>query len=876
MRLTPKQSKKIRDVLLGSSSESGIPVGLILIGVAIVLIDWIIELIFQDCEISIYGIMQIHYRNISIIFVDLIPVFMGVGGYYLERLFKQIDQRYTAEIKTKNDLIEKNIEIAQNIGENNIKITEADIDENDILSKSLIQMRDNLMKKTQKETEQNWIAAGKDIVSDILRLHNDIEVLAYQTLVALIKYIKVIQGAFYVYEDESNTLINKATYAYNRQKYINQRFKIGEGLLGQAAFEMSTIYLKEIPDNYVTITSGLLKDQKPNSIVIIPLITDDKLQGIMEFASFDSDFPPLTIRFLEELSDIIARTIFNLKVNFRTEQLLKDAQIMTKELRENEEKLRQSAVDMKITQEQLEITNAKLEIQIQAVEDSQRKMHSLLENASEVISIYDENLKLMYVSPSVTRIYGFTPKDMTDGKDIDRLTYKGAKEVERMFRELLKNPKEPQAIQYTFLKKDGKKIYVETIGRNLLQDSSIQGIVVNSQDITERKRAEKEERMKSKMQSLSENSVDMIMRMNIQGNIFYANPMVKTITQLDPKDIVGRNLSEIDLNVLMKEFFISTLTEVAKKGEKQNYNTVFPTGYGERIMQVNAIPEYSEYHELETILVVAHDITEQKKIENEIKEKNKNITESINYAERIQKSLLPDIKNVQKYLPKSFVFYHPRDVVSGDFPWFFVKDDIFFIAAVDCTGHGVPGALLSFVGYFLLNSEADHGTNLTAGQILDNFHQGVRKALKQDTKGANARDGMDIAFCKIDMVNKKLEYAGAHRPLYLLRKNSTFEEFRGDKKPIGGIPLSQIEDKFSNYEIYIEEGDRIFFFSDGLPDQFGGPKEQKYQTKRIKEIIINNKHFSMEQYADFFQDDFYEWKGNYKQIDDVLLIGIEF
>ena len=639
---------------------------------------------------------------------------------------------------------------------------------------------------------------------------------------------------------------------------------------------MSTIYLKEIPEDYVTITSGLLKDQKPNSILIVPLITDEKLQGVIEFASLNNDFSPLTIRFLEELSDIIARTLFNLKVNSKTEQLLHDAQKMTEELRENEEELRQNAEEMRATHEELERTNTKLEQQIQAVENSQKKIHSLLENASEVISIYDEGLHLTYISPSVVNIYGFTPEEMIEGKDLDRLTAKGNADFKALFQNILNNPKSPQIIQYTYMRKDGKKIYVETVGRNLLHDPAIQGIIINSQDITERKRAEKEERMKSKMQALSENSPDMIMRLNLVGQFFYANPIVKIFTGIDNKTIVGKTLDQVDFNDQIKDFFTKTLVDIGKASLKQNYETVFPTNFGDRIMQVNAIPEFSEEKELETVLIVAHDITEQKKIENEIKEKNKNITESINYAERIQKALLPDTRIVQEYLPKSFILYKPRDVVSGDFPWFFVKENIIYIAAVDCTGHGVPGALLSFVGYFLLNNVVDHDKELNAGQILDIFHQGVRTALKQDLEGANARDGMDIAFCKINLETLTIQYAGAHRPLYLLRDNK-LEEFKGNRKAIGGIPLGKKpEENFTNYEIDIIQGDKIFFFSDGLPDQVGGPDSQKYQAKRVREAIQNNPDNNMNQFLNHFNRDFLQWKGENKQIDDVLLIGIEF
>ena len=296
---------------------------------------------------------------------------------------------------------------------------------------------------------------------------------------------------------------------------------------------------------------------------------------------------------------------------------------------------------------------------------------------------------------------------------------------------------------------------------------------------------------------------------------------------------------------------------------------------GERIMNFNAIPEFNE-NELETILFVGHDITEAKQIEMEIKDKNKKINESINYAQRIQSSILPNTTVIQEYLPKSFIFYLPRDVVSGDFPWFFKKEDILYISAVDCTGHGVPGALLSFIGYFQLNNIVDHDVNYTAGQILDKLHFGVRSTLKQDRIDADARDGMDIAFCRINPKKKELQYSGAHRPLYLLR-NGELIEYKGNRKAIGGIPhRKKAEKDFINHNIEIIKGDKIFIFSDGMPDQIGGPEGRKYSPKRIREHIVENKDLSMQQFSSLFASDFKKWKGKNKQIDDVLLIGIEF
>ncbi|MCK7535173.1 MAG: hypothetical protein MZV63_31405 [Marinilabiliales bacterium] len=147
-------------------------------------------------------------------------------------------------------------------------------------------------------------------------------------------------------------------------------------------------------------------------------------------------------------------------------------------------------------------------------------------------------------------------------------------------------------------------------------------------------------------------------------------------------------------------------------------------------MSFAAIPEFNE-NELETILFVGHDITEAKQIEHEIQDKNRKIEDSINYAQRIQSSILPDIRSVREYLPKSFIYYKPRDVVSGDFPWFFNKGNDIYIAVVDCTGHGVPGALLSFVGYFLLNNIVDRDRKFSASEVCD--HAAFRREKNPET-----------------------------------------------------------------------------------------------------------------------------------------------
>ena len=272
---------------------------------------------------------------------------------------------------------------------------------------------------------------------------------------------------------------------------------------------------------------------------------------------------------------------------------------------------------------------------------------------------------------------------------------------------------------------------------------------------------------------------------------------------------------------------------------------------------------------------MAHDITERKQIEIEIQEKNKKITESINYAEHIQVSILPNTKLLQEYIEKSFIFYRPKDVVSGDFPWFFKKGDYVYIAVVDCTGHGVPGAMLSLIGYFLLNNIVDREKVLSAAEILDELHIGVRHTLRQETPDAEARDGMDIALLKINTRTNILEYSGAHRPLLALRNNN-LEEIKADKKAIGGIPLKgKTEKDFTNHKINLLSGDKFFIYSDGLSDQLGGLERKKYSTRRVREIIQDKNDYTIEKLANHLATDFIDWQGDNKQIDDVLLIGLE-
>jgi PAS domain S-box-containing protein len=547
---------------------------------------------------------------------------------------------------------------------------------------------------------------------------------------------------------------------------------------------------------------------------------------------------------------------------------------MSTELQEQQEILRQNAEEMAATQEELKRTNQRLEDQIEEVNRTQNRMQLLLENASEVISIYEKEGTIRYISPSVEKILGFSQNDLIGINDKIHVDAEGIDHFEQMFENVIAKPFESFTAQYEYIKKNGDAVWLEATATNLLSDPAIQGIILNSRDITERRRAEREERMKSKMQALSENSPDLITRFTQDGEVFYINPMIESYTGLKPSDLLNKKIEEVDIEDMIKNEWIELLKQVGKENDKVAKEMDFPSLIGDRILQVNAIPEFDEENALESVLVVSHDITERKQIELEIQSKGRKITESINYAKRIQSAILPSNEVIRQVLPDSFILYKARDVVSGDFPWFINVGDTMYFAAVDCTGHGVPGALISLIGYFLLNDIVKGRKIDDPGEILDQLDRGVTRTLRQDSDDSKTKDGMDIALCKIDLKNKQVSYAGAHRSLYFMNSGE-LEEIKGNKFPIGG-GIYKNQTKFTSTTIDVKKDDSIFFCSDGFPDQFGGPDNRKYGPRRLREAIVKHHKKSMKEIYKEIDTEWMEWKGEQKQTDDVLLIGVRF
>lgn len=268
------------------------------------------------------------------------------------------------------------------------------------------------------------------------------------------------------------------------------------------------------------------------------------------------------------------------------------------------------------------------------------------------------------------------------------------------------------------------------------------------------------------------------------------------------------------------------------------------------------------------------EITAQK---DEITAQKDKIVESIRYAQKIQQAVMPPAEYFSKYLPYHFIMLKPKDIVSGDFYWGNDIGDKFVFTAADCTGHGVPGAFMSLLGIAFLNDITARMTedNISAGEILTLLRSDIITYLRQSGREDEQKDGMDMAICVYDRKRGKIQYAGAHNPLIIIRDNELIQT-DADEMPIGYYENQT--DRFTNHEIDVKKGDMLYMFSDGYADQFGisGGKRRKYMIKNFREFLLEIHSLDLDSQKQKLDENLEHWKGNLKQLDDVLVMGVRF
>ncbi|MES2761438.1 MAG: redoxin domain-containing protein [Bacteroidota bacterium] len=388
----------------------------------------------------------------------------------------------------------------------------------------------------------------------------------------------------------------------------------------------------------------------------------------------------------------------------------------------------------------------------------------------------------------------------------------------------------------------------------------------------------------------------------VDGKIHQSNPSAAKLLEYSKEEL--EKLSLFDLHP--KEYLeksSSIVADVWEKGGLIYKDIPFITKSG-NLIPVECSAKVAPFAGRPAIVIYARDITERLRLEKEINEqrheideKSKDISDSIEYSKRIQRSIFIEKEKLKEYAPDSFIFFKPRDVVSGDFYWFTnydIKEDlhsvngyhykagtnILVVAAVDCTGHGVPGAFMSIIGNTLLNQTLNNLTVDSAAHALDYVNLELKKSLNKNSNETPLRDGMDVALCCIDIKGMRLEYAGANNPIYIVR-NKQLIEFKADKQPITAS-MDTVAKPFTNKLFDLQKGDVIYLFTDGYADQFGGEHLEgakvggkKFMYKRFKETLVNMQDQSMEEQKASLYNTFENWRGSLAQVDDVLVIGIK-
>ncbi len=796
------------------------------------------------------------------------------------------------------------VEFAALIAENRESALESyHFAETNPVSMALSQIRRRVVRNAELERVRQRADEGMQLIEEALRRHaKDYRELCDAFIIPLVKYLKCNSGAIFLLDDSTPTdpfLTLVSSYAYNKMvTSFDKRVRIGEGVVGQAALELQPIHLKQVPDSYVIFIPGV-GEITPSSVLVLPMVAGNALQGVIELASF-SRFRDDELDFIRRASEKAATVLDNLRNQKRSAAALEEAERLSAELKKRTEELERRTAELMRTREELSAANATLEARIaeirrsnEALAAGERRFLTLLENAAEIISIFESNGSVRFHSPNTERIIGYTAAELNNF--FRYVHQEDSAKVRAFFQKALTTPGSTQAIQYKYYRKDGMVVVLETEARNLVQDPTIAGVVANTREITDRVKAEMDSAQMTQLQSLTQNLPDLIIRYAPDGRYLFLNPVVEKYWGHKPEFFTQLTIRDVGLSQAEIKFWEDALNHAVLYKQRRRSEMIMPSIIGDRTMQMETIPEIDASGRVYSVLTILRDMTEVKLAEAKIlaqnaaletqtreliekgrllEEKNQDITESILYARRIQDAILPAPDLLNEHFSDSFVLYKPRDIVSGDFYWFTAKDKYFYVAVCDCTGHGVPGAFMSLIGYNLLNRIVREEEVLEPSTILYYLHERMKEALRQNEAGSATRDGMDVALCRFERDKKIVRFAGAHRPLWFWH-NYDLVEVKGERYGIAGSYVEGESRIYQEHVVKYDVGDVIYLFTDGYIDQFGGKDRKKFTAKRFKEVILRNHHRRLAEQRTLFERTHEEWKTRETgQTDDVLVLGL--
>lgn len=699
-------------------------------------------------------------------------------------------------------------------------------------------------------------------------------------------------GAFYRLKGEK--LHRLYSYAYPTD--APQTFIIGEGWIGQVAREGHPLWLSSLPEGYLQALSGLGK-APPQAVAVLPVIAGDSIYGVWDVATF-TEWDAEQRLIAEQLLPFFA-VGYLLREEAEREQTLLESQTAL----EGQVEALQSENQRLVAQiEHLHHTVRQLEQQVQdlrmSAQQTERQLlatrsrwETIVGHLQEAIVFFDPTGRPRYLSPAVSRLLGYSEEELqvffrpVERSDTDM--------VRQYFEALLSPPSNgtPQSLRFRYHHKDGRLLWIEAIGRNYLSHPGIEAVLLILRDVTDEIEYEKQYRTRLKFQSLVENSPDIIFRTDREGRFLYVNPTIERYTGYAPSHYIRNTIYSVGFSLDEVQFWADFIQRLFDTLTIQSAEIDFPSVYGMRKMSVRGIPEVGPDGEVETMVILLQDITELRQVQEqlhlqnlrleqarrtlesqklELEEKNRDIMESITYARRIQGALLPGEERLRVLFPDSFVLHWLRDVVGGDFYWCDEVQGQKIVAVVDCTGHGVPGAFMTFLGYTLLEAAIRERGLVDPAQILYFMDARLRELLS----GQEAmQDGMDIVLCSIDPQRRIVRFAGAHRPLFVYQQGR-WNLFSGTPTGLGGALWLDKVKSFSTQTFSYQSGDILYLYTDGFPDQFSTDGQRRYTHRRFRELLMTWAHLPMKEQHTKLLEELRGWMGENSPTDDITVVGL--
>ncbi len=746
------------------------------------------------------------------------------------------------------------------------------------------------MQKAQIKVKPNIKELGGREINDMLlynesqkELRTEQEKVKFQQEQIKIQKEEITEQQAYI-KEQQDEIIEQQKEIVIQESYIKEQKAELSSLITQAEIQRKeldakveelNIKSKEIIEKRIELNKKQKEVSEQNSILVDQSSEIQERQKYIENQKDEMTRQNLTIQFQKNILTvfiglfvIILFLIFFILRSYRIKQ-------------QDNIKLERQKEEIEQKTEELELINTELE-----------KLSIVASETSTAVIILDKDGGFEWVNPGFTRMYGYTLQLLINELDENIRNASTFPNIEEYFTKCIAE-KHPVIYETHITTRWGNEKWAQsTLSPILGSNGEVRKLVIIDSDITKIKEAEIEilERNKKiraqaselvdknheleKLSLVASKTDSSVIIARPDGEIEWVNDgftRMLGISYKQFKEEYGSNLFSSSLNPELRAD-----VELAIKEKRSHFYTAPTiTKNGQKIwIQTTLTPIFDKNGALRKLIAIDADVTKIKLAEEEIALQKEKIMDSITYARRIQNAVLPRKKILADSLKDYFIFFRPRDIVSGDFYWSTKIENKLLIAAADSTGHGVPGAFMSMLGISFLNEIVSKMPydKIEAHTILNQLRENVKKSLHQTGKEGEAKDGMDIAFCVVDLEINKLQYAGAHNPLLIVRNNEIVQ-YRADDMPIG-IFYNEKE-SFTNHVIDIEPNDRFYIFSDGYPDQFGGERGRKFMIKRFKQMLIEIHQLPMNEQEKILDTRFKEWKNGTRQIDDVLVMGFE-